>query len=82
MLPQLKQASRVIAVSHCLRDTLLKYFPLDPRRVEMVYFGVDHERFKPRPAGPQLDAVRKKHRLPERFLLCVEPFQFRDNLEH
>lgn len=82
VLPQLLQASRVIAVSHCLRDTLLKYFPFDPKRVEMIYFGVDHDRFKPRPLGPEHEAVRKKHGLPERFLLSVGPFQFRDNLEH
>jgi glycosyltransferase involved in cell wall biosynthesis len=82
VLPQLLKASRVIAVSHCLRDTLLKYFPLDPKRVEMVYFGVDHDRFKPRPLGPAHEAARKKHGLPERFLLSVGPFQFRDNLEH
>lgn len=82
VLPQLLRAARVIAVSACLRDTLLKYFPLDPARVELVYLGVDHERFKPRSLGPEHEQARQKHGLPERFLLMIGPFQFRDNVEH
>lgn len=81
ILPNLLKARRVIADSACIRDMLLKYYPFAPETVVLVYLGVDHARFRPIDDKARLEAARERYRLPEEYLLCVGPFQFRDNIE-
>ncbi|MBI3548985.1 MAG: glycosyltransferase family 4 protein [Elusimicrobia bacterium] len=82
ILPQVLRAHRLACPSRCVRDFLLKHYPVNPKKVEVVYYGVDHDLFRPIKDAGALEAVRKKYSLPERFLLSVGPFQFRDNIEH
>jgi glycosyltransferase involved in cell wall biosynthesis len=80
-LPQVLKAARIMAPSRCALEFLLKHYPVDAKKCSVVYYGVDHDLFRPRPNDPVLAQVRKRYSLPERFLLCVGPFQFRDNIE-
>jgi len=82
MVPAMSRATRLVAPSICVRDLLLKRYGLDPGRISVVHYGVDHSLFRPIKDGGVLEAVRGRWRLPERFILCVGPFQFRDNIEH
>ncbi|MDE2237007.1 MAG: glycosyltransferase, partial [Elusimicrobia bacterium] len=81
ILPRLAQASAVIAVSRCIRDYLLRFYPIAESRCALIHYGVDHQVFRPISDAKSLDQARRRHGLPERFLLCVGPFQLRDNIE-
>ncbi len=82
VVPHLFRCTRIIAHCQVLRDFLLKYYPLRPEKIRLVYFGVDHSLFQPIDDRARLDSVRRKYGLPQKFLLAVGPFQFRDNIEH
>ncbi len=56
------RASRIIAVSKSTKSDVLKHFPLDPEKIEVIYNGVDDQFFK------RIDSrVAKKYR--ERYQL-------------
>ncbi len=50
---------RVIAISDQVRDHLIDDFKIDPQRIELIYNGVDLEKFMPRPLE-EIVAEKKK----------------------
>lgn len=56
---------RVIAVSQRVRRELTEELGVDPDRIEVIYNGVDLEKFRPDDSGGRRAAVRAKHRIPE-----------------
>lgn len=81
-LPIVRAADKVLAVSTVIRDFLVKYY-LPMSKVACVPYGVDTELFKPRDRDRAFDLLgREDFDLPDRFILAVGPFQFRDNVEH
>lgn len=80
-MPRILEARRLIFPSRCAMEFVLKNYPVDAKICSVIYYGVDHALFYPRRATGELQAVRSRYSLPERFLLCVGPFQFRDNIE-
>ena len=81
LLPQVLRADRVLSPSKCALEFLLEHYPVDAKKCELVYYGVNHGVFRPVKEESVLGQARKKYSLPGRFLLCVGPFQFRDNIE-
>ena len=62
------RAAAIIAVSEVTRQHVMQYLEVPPERVVTVYSGVD-DVFR-RPLDPaRLEEIRRKHALPERFLL-------------
>jgi hypothetical protein len=51
-----KRAHCIICVSESTRSDLLRFMDVDPKKVRVVYYGVDHELFRPR---DRLEARRK-----------------------
>lgn len=45
----LKRATRVIAISRHVQETLVERLGIDPERIDVVHLGLDHELFRPRP---------------------------------
>ena len=45
----LRKASRVIAISDHVKETLVDRMEIDPERIEVVHLGLDHDRFRPGP---------------------------------
>ncbi len=82
LLPHLLRSQRIIALSGTVRDFVIKYYPVDKKKMTVVPYGVDHETFRVIQDRKALEEARRRYALPERFLLCVGPFQFRDNIEH
>jgi UDP-glucose:(heptosyl)LPS alpha-1,3-glucosyltransferase len=56
---------RIIAVSGRVRDELIDTMGVDPKRVEVVYNGVDLDRFNPGGRVQFRTTVRKAHGVPE-----------------
>lgn len=53
-------AERIVCVSESTKNDLLRFIDVDPKRVRVIYYGVDHKLFRPR---DKLEA-RRKLRLP------------------
>ena len=65
-----RTARRVIAVSERTRQDLVeRYVVDDPEKIQVVYNGVDHARF--RPAEVDVEAVARRFGVPYPFILCV-----------
>ncbi len=62
------KAHAIIAVSEVTRAHVMHFLHVEPERVHTVYPGVNPA-FTIQPTPEQLQAVRSRHRLPERFLL-------------
>ena len=80
MMPRfLRRADRIIAVSENTRRDALRFYPLDPAKVEVIPEGVE-VRFRPDVDGGVVSHVRHRYRLPERFILTVGTIEPRKNL--
>jgi glycosyltransferase involved in cell wall biosynthesis len=51
-----KNAERIICISESTKKDLLHFIDVDPRKVRVIYSGIDHELFKPR---DKLEARRR-----------------------
>lgn len=62
-------AKKVIAVSECTRRDLVERYRIPPEKINVVYNGVDHARF--RPAEVDAEAIARRFGVPYPFILCV-----------
>lgn len=75
----LKRADAVICVSEHTRRDAQKIYRVPEEKMRVIYEGV-HPRFKRITAAGQLQAVRERYRLPDRFILAVGTVEPRKNL--
>ncbi len=68
--PAVKKAKKVITVSHFEKDRINHFFGFDDDRLVAVYNGVG-EHFKPVTHDKELNHVKHKYKLPERFLFFL-----------
>ena len=61
-----RMAAAVLVPSAFTRDQLVRRLGVPPDRVHVTPLGVDRVHFRPRPRS-DVDAVRVRHRLPERY---------------
>jgi len=78
----LVKASRIITISNTTKSEFLKRFPsLDPRKISVVYFGLN-ENFQTSPSADRVLAFRVKYRLGnDRFILYVGTQRPHKNLD-
>jgi len=74
-----RRATVLIAVSHSTRRDIVRILGVPASKVHVVY-EAPAPCFRPLPPGPRLEAVRRKYRLPERFVLYVGTIEPRKNL--
>ena len=75
----LQEADRIIAISEQTREDLLRYYKLDPERIEVIYQGIHPSFFEEIPEE-SLQSYRKKEKLEGTFLLTVGAGNPRKNL--
>ncbi len=75
----LRRADCLIADSQYTKQCLVQYLGIAPAKIEVVYLGIDHERFRPFPVPSR---IRTHYRLPEgrRYLIYVGSEDPRKNL--
>ncbi|MBN1658240.1 MAG: glycosyltransferase family 4 protein [Anaerolineae bacterium] len=71
-------ARRVVAVSKSTRADLAHFYGVSPRKVDVVYHGVDPA-FRPLPAD-EVEAFRVRRGLPDQFILFVGTLEPRKNI--
>lgn len=74
-----REVDKVIAVSNSTKNDLLEVSKLKPEQIEVIYEGVA-ENFKPATEKQQSE-FRKKHNLPEKFILAIGGIGERKNLD-
>ena len=77
--PSLRRADRVITISEDARRDVIELCGVAPERVTPILLAAD-ERFRPSPPD-QVEAFRRRHGLPDRFVLYQGTLQPRKNVE-
>ncbi len=83
----LKRADKIIAVSEFTKNEIIKFYKIAPEKIEVAYNAVG-DNFLMQIAGyesaqaniSELENVRKKYNLPEKFILYLGTMQPRKNL--
>lgn len=76
-----RRADKIIAVSKFTRDEIIRWYPKIPAsKVEVVFNAVNNNFFQVDYSCEKLEAVRKKYKLPIRFILYLGTMQPRKNV--
>jgi glycosyltransferase involved in cell wall biosynthesis len=67
------------AISENTRQDLIRLYDVAAEKVSLIYCGVDHSEYFPRPEA-EVRALRERHRLPDRFFLFVGSLEPRKNI--
>lgn len=73
------KAARVIAVSKCTAGDITTELGLDKSRIRVIYSGID-EIFRGRSNREQMQEVRSRYNLPERYILYVGNIEPKKNI--
>ena len=73
------RAAAIITGSHSAKQDIVRVCEIDPDRVHVVHLAAAPI-FQPVTDQQQLAVLRHRHRLPERFVLCVGAIEPRKNL--
>jgi LCP family protein required for cell wall assembly len=75
----LKRADKIVAVSEFTKSEIVKYYKIDPEKIEVIYNALE-DNFKEEISEEKLLEVRKKYNLPEKFILYLGTLQPRKNV--
>ncbi|MCC8197364.1 MAG: glycosyltransferase family 4 protein [Tannerellaceae bacterium] len=79
-LPQsICNSTKIIAVSHTVKQDIVKRFKVNPAKVEVIYHGVNSE-FKEITSTVALEEIRRRYDLPSRFILYLGNIEPKKNL--
>jgi glycosyltransferase involved in cell wall biosynthesis len=75
----LKRADKILGVSKFTRNEIMDFYKMDPEKVDWIYNAVG-DNFLEKITQEQLNVVRKKYSLPEKFILYLGTLQPRKNI--
>ena len=75
----LHRVDRIVAVSECVKRDIVKHFHIDPDKVDVVYSGIA-KHFTEHVSEEQMEAVREKYNLPEKYILSTGTHLERRNM--
>jgi glycosyltransferase involved in cell wall biosynthesis len=74
------RSARVLTVSEASKRDILRFFPIPSEKVDVIYNAID-DRFSQPPDPAQLERVRERYQLHDRFLLYSGNVKPHKNLE-
>jgi anaerobic magnesium-protoporphyrin IX monomethyl ester cyclase len=74
-----KRAAAIITGSHSAKRDIVRVYDINPDRIHVVHLAAAPE-FQPVIDPERLADIRRRHHLPERFVLCVGAIEPRKNL--
>lgn len=74
-----EMADKIIAISEQTKRDIIEFLKVPESKIEVIYQGC-HKAFKEQQSTEQIQAVKDKFRLPERFILNVGTIEDRKNL--
>ena len=81
MLSSMRRADRIIAASECVKRDLVRYLHIDSEKIDVIYGGC-HHRFSEPITALEMERVRERYNLPDRYLLVAGKHNARKNLAH
>lgn len=72
------QANHIIAISEQTKRDIIEFLRVDESKITVIYQGC-HPAFKRRYTEPEQQAIRRKYRLPQDFILNVGTIETRKN---
>ncbi len=72
-----KGVSRIIAISDMIKSDIVKYHNIEPEKIDVVYNGVDLQRFNPKNKNRYRKVMRGKLSLGEEFVILYISNNFR-----
>lgn len=76
----LRRADKILAVSEFTENELLEYYGIERKKVDHVYNAVSDDFLNSRYSKEELEKIRQKYGLPEKFILYMGTMQPRKNL--
>jgi Glycosyltransferase len=74
-----KVADKIIAVSECTKRDIVKYYRINPEKIEVVYQGC-FPVFKEKVSDKKKQEIRGKYNLPQKYILTVGSIEERKNI--
>ncbi|MDU1891649.1 MAG: glycosyltransferase family 1 protein [Dysgonomonas sp.] len=74
-----KVADKIIAVSECTKRDIVKYYNINPNKIEVVYQGC-FPIFKQKEEDKKKEEIRRKYNLPDEYLLSLGSIEERKNI--
>jgi glycosyltransferase involved in cell wall biosynthesis len=75
-----RRADRILTVSETSKNDILRWFKVPAEKITVIYNAID-ERFNVRPSDEQMQRVRERYQLDQRFVLYVGNIKPHKNLE-
>ncbi|MFA6160109.1 MAG: glycosyltransferase family 1 protein [Parcubacteria group bacterium] len=76
----LKRADEIIAVSKFTQDEIIKYYKIDPKKVDWFHNAVSEDFLVQDISEEKIKAIKKKYNLPDRYILYIGTLQPRKNI--
>lgn len=73
------KATKIIAISDYTKNDIIETFKINSDKLVRIYEGFDAERFKITYTEEQIQEIRNKYRLPEKYVLSVGHLEPRKN---
>lgn len=77
-----KRASHIVTVSEFSKQEIHKYLGVPLEKITVVPNAVDHDTFHPNYTNEQVQSVREKYGLKDKYFLYLGTIEPRKNLEH
>lgn len=75
-----KRADKIIAVSKFTQDEIIKYYKIDPKKVDWFHNAVSEDFLTQDVSEEKIKAVKEKYKLPEKYILYIGTLQPRKNI--
>lgn len=76
----IERADRIVTISECSKQDIIKEFGIDEKKIEIIYPGVDYERFAMPMSSERIKEVKEKYQLPDEYILYMGTLEPRKNI--
>lgn len=77
----INRADKIITVSESSKKDIINFLGVDEEKIEVVYNGVEYERFSNSCTEKEQLRVKKKYNLPDKYILYMGTLEPRKNIE-
>jgi glycosyltransferase involved in cell wall biosynthesis len=74
-----KSADRIIAISEQTKKDIVSFYKIEPAKIDVIYQSCD-DQFKTLLGESEKEFIRKKHQLPQQYLLYIGTIEARKNV--
>ena len=76
-----ERSDLIITISESAKSDIIKHFNVDEKKIKIVTPGIDLEKYSYNYNDIELENIRKKYKLPEKYILYLGTIEPRKNIE-